>query len=135
MTSSSTGEPSGRLATPMTRREETVSSPRTSRSNSDAASAIFGCSVNSGVAATDTPSRTTRLTRRVDAVHARERVEDDPPPLRGQFIDALPDGHGAELHLRPGFWPEGGGVADVIRRLGQLHHHAKLCRPPAQPLR
>src|SRR5262249_59094496 len=63
MTSSSTGEPSGRLATPKTRREETAWSPKTSRSNSDAASATFGCSVNSGVAATDTPSRTTRLTR------------------------------------------------------------------------
>jgi len=63
MTSSSTGEPSGRLATPMTRREETASSPKTSRSNSDAASATLGCSVNSGVAATYTPSLTTRLTR------------------------------------------------------------------------
>src|SRR5207248_5529526 len=63
MTSSSTGEPSGRLATPKTSREETASSPKRSRSNSDAASAIFGCSVNSGVAATYTPSLTTRLTR------------------------------------------------------------------------
>src|SRR5215831_19503633 len=63
MTSSSTGEASGRLATPKTRREETASSPKTSRSNSDAASATFGCSVNSGVAATYTPSLTTRLTR------------------------------------------------------------------------
>ena len=63
MTSSSTGEPSGRLATPITRRDEIVSSPKTSRSNSDAASATFACSVNSGVAATYTPSLTTRLTR------------------------------------------------------------------------
>ena len=63
MTSSSTGEPSGRLATPKTRRDEMVSPPRTSRSNSDAASATFGCSVNSGVAATYTPSLTTWLTR------------------------------------------------------------------------
>src|SRR5439155_6983787 len=62
-TSSSTGEPSGRLATPKTRREETAWSPKTSRSNSDAASATFGCSVNSGVAATYTPSLTTCLTR------------------------------------------------------------------------
>src|SRR6266478_951767 len=60
MTSSSIGEPSGRLATPKTRREETVSSPKTSRSSSDAASATFGCSVNSGVAATYTPSRMTQ---------------------------------------------------------------------------
>ena len=40
-----------------------VSPPRTSQSNSDAASATFGCSVNSGVAATYTPSLTTWLTR------------------------------------------------------------------------
>src|SRR5215831_11318688 len=63
MTSNSTGEPSGRLATPKTRREEAVWAPKTSRSSSDAASATFGCSVNSGVAATYTPSLTTRLTR------------------------------------------------------------------------
>src|SRR5262249_36603701 len=63
MTSSSTGEPSGRLATPKTRREERVWSPKTSRSNSDAASATLGCSVNSGVAATYTPSLTMWLTR------------------------------------------------------------------------
>src|SRR5262249_8906812 len=63
MTSSSTGEPSGRLATPKTRREEMVASPKTSRSSSDTASATFGCSVSSGVAAIYTPSRTTRLTR------------------------------------------------------------------------
>src|ERR1700689_4665385 len=52
MTSSSTGEPSGRLATPKTRRDEIVPSPKTSRSSSDAASATLGWSVNSGVAAT-----------------------------------------------------------------------------------
>src|SRR5262249_33286040 len=51
ITSSSTGEPSGRLATPKTRREEMASSPETSRNSSDAASATFGCSVKSGVAA------------------------------------------------------------------------------------
>src|SRR5262249_2628671 len=63
MTPSSTGDPSGRLATPKTRREATVCSPNTSRSNSDAASATFGCSVNSGVAAMYTPSLATRPTR------------------------------------------------------------------------
>jgi len=36
----------GRLATPKTRREEMVSSPKTSRSNSDAASATFGLGAN-----------------------------------------------------------------------------------------
>ena len=66
MTSSSTGESRGRLATPKTSREETVSSPKTSRSNSDAASATLGCSVNSGVAATYTP--------RHDVAHAVQRT-------------------------------------------------------------
>jgi hypothetical protein len=63
MTSSATGEPSGRLATPKTRREATVISPKTSRSSSEAASATLECSVKSGVAAMYTPSLTTRLTR------------------------------------------------------------------------
>src|SRR5262245_36680058 len=52
ITSNSTGEPSARLPTPKTSREETYGSPKTSRNSSDAASATFGCSVNSGVAAT-----------------------------------------------------------------------------------
>lgn len=63
MTSNSTGESRGRLATPKTRREEMVWSPETSRSNSDAASATFGCPVNAGVAAMYTPSLTTWFTR------------------------------------------------------------------------
>ena len=41
ITSSSTGEPSGRLATPITSRDETVCSPRISRNKSDAPSATF----------------------------------------------------------------------------------------------
>jgi hypothetical protein len=39
MTASSTGVPSGRLATPKTRRDDTLSGPKTSRSSSDAPSA------------------------------------------------------------------------------------------------
>ena len=44
MTSSSTEVPSGRLATPLTRRQGFLFSPKTSCSNSDAASAILGWS-------------------------------------------------------------------------------------------
>src|SRR6202043_470293 len=62
ITSSSTGTPSGRLATPYTRRQGLLSFPKTSCSNSEAASAIFGCSRTSPEVATDTPRRTTRLT-------------------------------------------------------------------------
>ena len=42
MTSSSTGVPSGRLATPYTRRQGFLSFPKTSCSSSEAASATFG---------------------------------------------------------------------------------------------
>ena len=63
MTSSSTGTPSGKLATPKTRRLEILSSPKTSLSSSDAASATRGCSRTSPSVAIDTPSRTTLDTR------------------------------------------------------------------------
>src|ERR1700730_15717255 len=42
MTSISTGVPRGRLATPYTRRQGLLSFPKTSLSNSEAASATFG---------------------------------------------------------------------------------------------
>src|ERR1700730_8691293 len=42
MTARSTGVPSGRLATPYTRRQGLLSFPKTSSSNSEAASATFG---------------------------------------------------------------------------------------------
>src|SRR2546421_963672 len=42
MTSNSTGVPSGRLATPYTKRQGFLSFPKTSCSNSEAASATFG---------------------------------------------------------------------------------------------
>jgi hypothetical protein len=60
--SSSTGVPSGRLATPYTRRLGFLSLPKTSCSNSEAPSATFGCSRTSPTVATDTPSRTIRVT-------------------------------------------------------------------------
>ena len=44
------------------RRVDVLSTPNTSTSNSDAASATFGCSRNSGVAASEIPRRTTRVT-------------------------------------------------------------------------
>src|SRR5882757_6105589 len=62
MTSNSTGVPRGRLATPYTRRQGLLSFPKTSLSNSEAASATFGCSRTSPEVATDTPSRTIRVT-------------------------------------------------------------------------
>src|SRR4029077_13531908 len=60
--SSSTGTPSGRLATPYTSRLGFLSFPKTSCSNSEAPSAIFGCSRTSPEVATNTPSRTIRVT-------------------------------------------------------------------------
>src|ERR1700730_19281026 len=49
MLSSTTHTPTGRLAMPKTRRVDVLSTPNTLTSNSDAASATFGCSRNSGV--------------------------------------------------------------------------------------
>src|SRR5215471_1852708 len=62
MISSSTGVPSGRLATPYTRRQGFLSLPKTSCSNSEAASATFVFLRISSDVATDTPSRTSRVT-------------------------------------------------------------------------
>src|SRR5882757_3415302 len=61
MLSSTTHVPIGRLAMPKTRRVDVLSAPNTLTSNSDAASATFGCSRNSGVVASETPRRTTRV--------------------------------------------------------------------------
>src|SRR5207302_3985029 len=61
ITSSSTGAPSGRLATPYTKRQGFLSFPKTSCSNSEAPSATFGCSRTSPEVATATPSRTIRV--------------------------------------------------------------------------
>jgi len=47
MLSSTTHTPTGRLAIPKTRRVDVLSAPNTLTSNSDAASATFGCSRNS----------------------------------------------------------------------------------------
>src|SRR5207244_11277554 len=52
ITSSSTGVPSGRLATPYTKRQGFLSFPKTSCSNSEAASATFGRSRTSPEVAT-----------------------------------------------------------------------------------
>ena len=60
--SSSTGVPRGRLATPYTSREGFLSFPKTSCSNSEAPSAIVGCYRISPEVATNTPSRTIRVT-------------------------------------------------------------------------
>src|SRR5499427_4695766 len=65
--SSSTGVPSGRLATPYTRRLGFLSLPKTSCSNSEAPSATFGRSRTSPEVATATPSRTIRLTLSSDS--------------------------------------------------------------------
>jgi len=54
--------PSGRLATPYTKRQGLLSLPKTSCSNCEGASAIFGWSRTSPEVATDTPSRTMRVT-------------------------------------------------------------------------
>src|SRR6266404_2573257 len=54
--------PSGRLATPYTNRPGFLSFPKTSCSSSEAPSAIFGCSRTSPEVATNTPSRTIRVT-------------------------------------------------------------------------
>ena len=62
ISSSSTGVPSGRLATPNTRRLGFLSFPKTSWSNSEAPSATFGCSRTSPEVATYTPSRTILVT-------------------------------------------------------------------------
>src|SRR5499433_4142806 len=67
--SSSTGVPSGRLATPYTRRLGFLSLPKTFWSSSEAPSATFGCSRTSPEVATDTPSRTIRS---VDGGHAAQ---------------------------------------------------------------
>src|SRR5580700_1081950 len=69
--SSSTGTPSGRLATPYTRRHGFLSFPKTSCSNSEAPSAIFACSRTSPTVATDTPSRTIRVTLSSDPKYSR----------------------------------------------------------------
>ena len=60
--SSTTHTPTGRLAMPKTRRVDVLSAPNTLTSNSDAASATFGCSRNSGAVTSETPRRTTRAT-------------------------------------------------------------------------
>src|SRR6267378_5863679 len=62
MLSRTTQTPTGRLAMPKTRRVDVLSVPNTLTSNSEAASATFGCSRNSGVVTSDTPRRTTRVT-------------------------------------------------------------------------
>ena len=68
MTSSSTGEPSGRLATPKTSREETASSPKMSRSSSDAASATVGALANALLLAVNPASPAAPLLRVVTGV-------------------------------------------------------------------
>src|ERR1700756_3152851 len=60
--SSSTGTPSGRLATPYTKRHGFLSFPKTSCSNAEAPSAIFGCSRTSPEVATYTLNLTVRVT-------------------------------------------------------------------------
>jgi hypothetical protein len=47
---------------PKTRRVDVLSAPNTLTISSDAASATFGCSRNSGVVAGEIPRRTTRVT-------------------------------------------------------------------------
>src|SRR6266481_638333 len=61
MISSSTGVPSGRLATPYTKRQGFFSLPKTSCSNSEAPSAIFGCSRKSPEVAMDPLNLTVRV--------------------------------------------------------------------------
>src|SRR6516164_4159613 len=58
ITSTSTGVPRGRLATPYTNRLGFLSLPNTSCSSFEAPSATFGCSRTSPEVTTDTPSRT-----------------------------------------------------------------------------
>src|SRR5216684_7914029 len=74
MTSNSTAVPSGRLATPYTRRQGFLSFPKTSCNNSEAASATFGCSRTSPEVATETPSRTIRATLSSDPKCCRATV-------------------------------------------------------------
>src|SRR5262249_3025621 len=62
ISSSSTGTPSGRFATPSTMRAGILPAPNTSRKTSDAPSAIFGCSVQPSAVAIYTLSLTTRVT-------------------------------------------------------------------------
>jgi hypothetical protein len=62
MSSSSTGVPRGRLATPYTSRDGFLSFPKTSCSSSEAPSATFGCSRTSPEVATDAASLTIRVT-------------------------------------------------------------------------
>jgi hypothetical protein len=59
MTSSSTGMPKGRLATPYTNRTDFLSAPNTSQNSSEGASATVGWSKKSPDVASMTPSRTT----------------------------------------------------------------------------
>src|SRR5215472_6879919 len=71
MSSSSTGIPSGKLATPITSRTGTLSLPKISRRRSEAPSATFGWSKKSPEVAMNTPRRTTRVIRENQEVLAR----------------------------------------------------------------
>src|SRR5215472_468282 len=75
-----------------------------------------------------------RIGRGFDAVHARDRIEDDVLLLAGVVRRDLPQADFPKRELPSLLGPADGGVVNRVAVLGQLHGYAKPDRPAGNAL-